>query len=144
VPTDVQHKGVGTWTPDITSADETGFGLWTVYASLPDHGANAPDVTYHIDYGEDSTGQPVGGATCHINQDSAGVEDQTGGGNRFVDIGTYALTSGADVWLDNMVTNTSAGDPMDGTKDVAFGSSSSCRGLPHYRTDVCLHVELAE
>ncbi len=114
VPTDIQHKVVGTWTPGITSADETGFGLWTVYASLPDHGANAPDVTYHIDYGVDSTGQPVGSTTCHINQASDG--------NRFVDIGTYQLTPGSDVWLDNMVTNTSAGDPMNGTKDVAFGS----------------------
>ena len=122
VPTDVQHKVVGMWTPDITAADEPDFGLWTVYASLPDHGANAPDVTYHIDFGEDSTGQPSGTRTCNINQDSAGQEDQTGGGNRFVDIGTYALDPGADVWLDNMVTNTSAGDPMNGTKDVAFGS----------------------
>lgn len=114
VPTDIQHKVVGTWTPDITTADETGFNLWTVYASVPDHGANAPDVTYHIDYGETSTGQPSGTTTCHINQASDG--------NRFVDIGTYNLTPGADVWLDNMVTNTSAGDPMNGTKDVAFGS----------------------
>ena len=64
----------------------------------------------------------VGVHIVDINQDSAGVEDQTGGGNRFVDIGTYALTPGADVWLENMVTNTSADDPMNGTEDVAFGS----------------------
>jgi hypothetical protein len=58
VPSDVQHKGGRHVDPGHTSADETGFGLWTAYASLPDHGANAPDVTYHIDYGVDSTGQP--------------------------------------------------------------------------------------
>jgi hypothetical protein len=27
--------------------------------------------------------------------------------------GTYNLTPGADVWLDDMLTNTSAGDPLN-------------------------------
>jgi hypothetical protein len=108
VPAQVQHKVVGTWTPDIPYG--TPAQSYAIIAAIPEHGANAPSVEYHIDQGEEN-GLPIvnGTATCpNVSQAS--------NGNRWVYLGTKTLAPGADVWLDNMVAG------ADGTNDIAFST----------------------
>lgn len=105
VPAQVQHKVTGTWIPDPSHISKQSYEM---IVSIPDHGANAPSVTYHI-YPGFNNGLPVGAPiTCTLSQASSG--------NRWVDLGIYDLAPGAEVWLDNMVAGAT------GTNDVAFGT----------------------
>ncbi len=102
----VQHRVVGTWTPNLPS--QATAQNYAIIVSVPDHGANAPSVTYHIDFGMENA-QPLGtGGSCAISQAS--------NGNRWVYLGTYPLAAGADVSLSNMVPG------ANGTNDVAYGT----------------------
>jgi hypothetical protein len=107
VPAQVQHKVTGVWTPTIPYG--TAAQTYEILAAIPDHGANAPSVTYHIDAG-DENGLPISTSTptCQISQASQG--------NRWVYLGNYTLAPGADVWLDNMVPGAA------GTNDIAFST----------------------
>ena len=77
-------------------------------AAIPDHGANAPSVEYHIDHGEEQGLPILGASSCTVSQASDG--------NRWVYLGTWKLAPGADVWLDNMFPG------ADGTNDIAFST----------------------
>jgi hypothetical protein len=106
VPTQVEHKVLGTWTPGIPY--NAAPGLYTIIAALPANGAAAPSVTYHIDHGQ-KNGEPIlASSTCTASQAGTGI--------RWIYLGTWNLAPGADVWLDNMVPGT------DGTQDIAFSS----------------------
>jgi hypothetical protein len=112
VPAQVQHKVVGTWTPNIPYG--TPAQTYEILAAIPDHGANAPSVTYHIDEGE-VNGLPITNSQGAIPTPTC-VISQASEGNRWVYLGNYTLAPGADVWLDNMVANAT------GTNDVAFST----------------------
>jgi hypothetical protein len=105
VAAQIQHRVVGTWTPNIPYQSRA--QTYAIIVSVPDHGANAPAVTYRIDLGT-VNGQALGSTSCTISQAS--------NGNRWVYLGTYTLSPGADVSLSNMVPG------ANGTKDVAFGT----------------------
>jgi hypothetical protein len=106
VAAQVQHKVVGTWTPNIVfgAAAET----YVIAVSVPNHGANAPSVTYRIDTGM------INGQIIQIPQSC--TISQASNGNRWVYLGSYILAPGAEVSLSNMVPGAT------GTNDVAFGS----------------------
>jgi len=108
VPAQVQHEVTGTWIPGIPSG--TTAQSYAIIAAIPDHGANAADVTYHIDHGFTDSGQLIDSTvdTCEASQPSDG--------NTWMFLGTYTLGPGADVWLNNMVPGAT------GTSDVAFSS----------------------
>jgi hypothetical protein len=106
VATQVQHRVVGTWTPHIPF--QAAAQNYAIIVSVPDHGANAPSVAYHIDFGMQNAAPIGSGGTCAISQAS--------NGNRWVYLGTYPLSPGADVTLSNMVPGAT------GTSDVAFGA----------------------
>lgn len=106
VPAQVQHRVTGTWTPN--PKDIVAGQAYRMIASIPDHGANASTVNYEINQGYQN-GLPEGPSiTCSVSQAS--------NGNRWVDLGVYALWPGANVSLDNMVGK------ANGTSDVAFGT----------------------
>ena len=108
VPTGIEHKVTGAWTPAIPRGSAA--AIYDIQVALPDHGANATGVTYVVEPGGTTY---TGGTslTCTVNQNIAP------GQNTWLDLGDYSLKPGADLTLDNMVPGAS------GSLDVAFSAA---------------------
>jgi hypothetical protein len=115
VPTRVEDRIVGQWTPNIpaTASGE----LYLILAALPANGGSgaASGVSYRIDVGMQANGNPYDSANCTIDQGvGAGTSD------RWVELGVYELYPFADVRMGNMVVG--ASNSGEASNDVAYSS----------------------
>jgi hypothetical protein len=110
VPTRIQNRVVGQWTPDI-SPNASGQA-YLILAALPD-GASASGLIYKIDPGMNANGSTYPPSTCTVNQGN-------GSGDRWVELGVYELYPFADVRMSNMVVG--ASNSGAATNDVDYSS----------------------
>jgi len=87
-----QLQVTGTWTPPLGIT-----GLVTVYAAVPNYGADSPAAIYQVVTGTGHTPQDV-------------IVDQNRGRNTWIDLGTFRLSAGAHVSLNNVDCSASGYD----------------------------------
>jgi len=120
--TDTSHINVGTWTPPTLT------GTYDVLVHLPDNGASTENARYQVFASASATADVV-----PVNQHGEKPLDRHR--TRWVKLGTYSLSAGARVVLDNVTGE------ADSKGDVAYDAvafvptSTGCAAAPGTDTD---------